>query len=681
MTSLTTQYFLTRRSSELICEYSRRIITLLNSTWNIRSKLEGIDRDYAREGDFSIEQIRARLANKMGDKSRYQNFTMPLMMTQTEAALAYLSNVFLTGYPIFGFNADPKYEDQALQFETILAENSTRAGWVRQLILFMRDGLKYNLHGIEVDWTKLTTASLETDPGYKGGKEGKPKNTVWEGNSMKRMDLYNTIFDPRVIPSEIHTKGEFAGYIEIISKIQMKQRINQLYGTIRPDVAMKAFESGIPPASGGAAGNNYGNYYFPLINPESLLENGLTVPFNWMQWAVGRDDSSKIAYKSAYEWFTFYARILPDDFDIKVPESNTPQIWKFEIVNGTVPVCAYRLTNAHNWLPILFGQPLEDGLGFQTKSLSQNVQDLQNIGSAFWNASLASKRKLVMDRIFYDPSRIRDADINSDNPAAKVPVRPTAYGKPISESFAVVPYRDELSARLEQDAEVIVKYANLITGQNPPQQGQFVKGNKTKHEYEDVMGHSNARNQVMALLMEFQIFVPMKEIIKLNTLQYQATGSIYNSAKQKTVAIDPIQLREAEYAFKLSDGLVPSDKIMSMDAWQVAMQVIGSTPQMMAGYEMVDMITYLMKLRGADVSMFEKSKEQRNYEQALAAWQNTAAMLMDKKDVDPKEIAKILGPMPQPPLSAQQQQQQIAQAAQQPTAALSDMTATAGATR
>jgi hypothetical protein len=145
-----------------------------------------------------------------------------------------------------------------------------------------------------------------------------------------------------------------------------------------------------------------------------------------------------------------YARIIPSDFDLYVPQDNTPQVWKFIIINNQVLLYAERCTNAHDFLPIVFGQPLEDGLDFQTKSFAQNVLPFQDLASAAMNASIASKRKLVMDRMFYDPSRIREADINSDNPSAKIPVRPAAYGKPISEAVYPVPYRDELSASVVQ---------------------------------------------------------------------------------------------------------------------------------------------------------------------------------------------------------------------------------------
>jgi len=86
---------------------------------------------------------------------------------------------------------------------------------------------------------------------------------------------------------------------------------------------------------------------------------------------------------------------------------------------------------------------LEDGLQFQTKALLRNALPFQQYQTALWNASTASKRRAVMDRGLYDPSRVSETVINSPNPSAKMPVRPAAYGKPLGEAYYAIPYKDD----------------------------------------------------------------------------------------------------------------------------------------------------------------------------------------------------------------------------------------------
>ena len=267
-----------------------------------------------------------------------------------------------------------------------------------------------------------------------------------------------------------------------------------------------------------------------------------------------------------------------------------------------------------------------------------------------YNGYIASKRRLVGDRVLYDPSRIRESDINSSNPAAKIPVRPSAYGKPLQESVYQFPFRDEQVDSLVQGSAAVVSMANLINGQNPATQGQFVKGNKTRHEYEDVMGHGNGQNMMLAIAIEAQIFTPMKEVLKLNILQYQSSKDVYNTGKGQTVSVDPVDLRKSAVHFKVADGLIPEDKIIGEDVMQTAIQQLATSPQLGQQYNLADAFTYLMKTQGLDLTPFEKSPAQIQYEQALGAWQQAAAEAA-------KTGAEFKTPQPQPSPQLQQEMQ------------------------
>jgi hypothetical protein len=278
----------------------------------------------------------------------------------------------------------------------------------------------------------------------------------------------------------------------------------------------------------------------------------------------------------------------------------------------------------------LFGQPLEDGLSYQTKSLATNVVPIQELSSAMMNSVIAARRRAISDRGLYDPSRVGEAQINSDNPSAKIPVRPAAYGKPLSEAYYPIPFRDDQSSIIMQEMGTVIKLAELISGQNPARQGQFVKGNKTQTEYSDVMNHSNGRDQNTSILYEAQVFTPLKELLKLNILQYQGPTSVYYQDKQTQVEIDPVALRQAIIEFKISDGLTPTSKLINADAFQTSLQVIGSSAQISAGYNIGPMFSYLMKTQGAHLSDFEKSNEQVAYEQASQQWMQMAQLALSK---------------------------------------------------
>ena len=640
MTQANTPFKLAQKSQAGIMEFHRQCYNMLNQQWNLREQMREIDLQYMREKDWTKEQNRAKAANKAGDSTRYQNIVIPVVMPQVETATTYQSSVFLTGEPLFGVVSSPQYQDQALMLETVIEENATRGGWVREFMQHFRDGFKYNLAAVEVGWGRKVTAALEQDPTYTSGKEAKPKEVIWEGNTIKRLDMYNTFFDARVAPTKMHEEGEFAGWTEIMSRIALKKFIAELPDKMVENV-VKAFESGLGTVPLAGVGNIQ-SYYVPDINRSAILEKNIRGGIDWLAWAgiSGAGKANSIQYKNVYEVTTLYARILPSDFDIRVPAANTPQVWKFIIVNHQVLIYAERLTNAHGFIPILFSQPYEDGLAYQTKSLAQNAQPFQEVSTALMGSVLASRRRAISDRGLYDPSRVSEANINSANPSAKIPVKPAAYGKPLNEAYYPIPFNDSESPMMMQQIQVLNAMANQTSGQNPARQGQFVKGNKTLHEFENVMNNANGRDQMVSMLYEAQLFTPLKTILKANTIQYQGGITVFNRQQDRDVEVDPVALRKAIMEFKVSDGLTPADKLANTEVMMVAMQQIGSSPQIAAGYNVAPLFSYLMKLSGAKhLNYFEKSPEQQAYEQAMGQWQQVVTqMAKDNKEIRPEQF-------------------------------------------
>jgi len=633
---------LSNKAEAAFVEYYKAVQNIVTINRNMdRGRLEVIDRAYQSEIDFTQENLRAENANRTGDPTRYQNITVPVVMPQVEAAVTHQAKVYLSDYPLFGVVSAPEYIDQALAMETILEEQSIRGGWARQLTMFFRDGYKYNFAPIEVSWDSEVTYAVETN--LQIDKErGLPKEVIWTGNRIRRLDPYNTFVDKSVAPSEVYRKGEFAGFTEWMTRIELKAFISRLSSKIVRNIK-PAFESGLGGTQSSQDAGSM-NYYVPDINRHVNEPNNTYGGTNWLRWAgLSETRNKNIEYKDNYEVSTVYAKVLPSEFEQKVPNSNTPQIYKIILVNHQWIIHCELQTNAHAYLPILVGQPLEDGLGYQTKSLADNGLPFQELSTAYMSSIIASRRRAISDRTLYDPSRITSSAINSANPSAKIPVRPSAFGKNIAESVYAFPYREDQQGASMQNIQALLGMANQQVGQNRTDQGQFTKGNRTLAEFESLMSNANGRDMLASILLESQVFTPLKLILKTNILQFQSGTAIYNREREQTVNIDPVALRKAVLEFKVSDGLIPTDKIMNADTLSVALQTIGNSPQIAAGYNIAPMFSYLLKTQGAKISSFEKSSEQIAYEQALSQHNQLVALAIEK-DQDPASI----GPAPTP---------------------------------
>ena len=186
------------------------------------------------------------------------------------------------------------------------------------------------------------------------------------------------------------------------------------------------------------------------------------------------------------------------------------------------------------------------------------------------------------------------------------------------------PYREDNSATNIQMSDMISLMADQATGQNKVDRGQFQPGNKTKTEFQTVMANSTSRQQLAALAIEYQFMTPIKDVIKANTLQFQPTAKLLNREAREVVNIDPIQLRETILEFKITDGLLPADKLMNTELITVFLQTAQAIPTIVTEYDILGMFTYWMKARGAYwAEDFKRSPEQQ--QQFLAELQATTA--------------------------------------------------------
>ena len=340
---------LSPKAQESIVQFYKSCASITSASWNMRDQMLALDKLYMREMDRTLEQAQARSANISGDPTKFQNITVPLVLQAVESAVTYQTSVFLTGVPLFGVSSTADNADAALQMESLIDEQAIRGGWARELQLLFRDGFKYNFGAAEVVWERKKIFSPETALEF-SASQAKPVETYWEGNTLKRLDPYNIIFDARYKPTEISSRGEFAGYTELVSHVELRLYMQELAYRMN---SKQAYESN----SGGTGTSFPYSYFLPQLNPTAILDQSTFTSIDWLAWAGLAERKNNISFKNTYFRTTFYARIVPADFGIAAPAGHIPQIWKFVFINNQVLVYAERQTNAHNLLPILFVQP------------------------------------------------------------------------------------------------------------------------------------------------------------------------------------------------------------------------------------------------------------------------------------------------------------------------------------
>lgn len=612
------------------------ILKFLEYAWNCvgtvttQKRYELIDKYYAMEDSRDSQDQVTRKLNRLGDKKKLADSRIPLVQTQVETATSYMQETFLTGYPIFGVAANKTFQAEAQMLEAQLAENQVTANWAGNLLKCYRDGMKYNIMHAKVHWDTIVVPQV-ANAAQLDATATKQSDLIWAGNKIEHLDVYNTFIDKRVNPATAHIDGEFAYHNEVITRMALMKFISKLKDSgvrLRNVADVLRSTNNVREAT---------KYNVPVVNPSVTPSGYLNAAgqVNWLSWMSGQD-AAQSQYAAMYTRTFLYARIIPAEFRLHSDRPNDVQIWEFCIINGSHILYAQPLSNYHDYLPIITGVPHDDALRYQTKSLANNAMGFQDQAAVMWNIHLEAQRRNVTDRCLYDPSMIDPAQMNNPNPSAKIPIKANALGRKLGEAVYQFPFHDS-TQNLPQEAQQMVQFANMMNGQNQASQGQFVKGNKTMTEYNDVMSNSTFRNRMFALSIENGFHAAVKQILLTNTLQFQKAQDFIIASgltdAGQPLSFNPVKVRNANLAFKLSDGNIPKSKILGTDAMAGAMNTLATVPAIGASYDVGDIFGYLMDMQNANISQFRKPQGQVMFEQAQQSWQQ-ACMQIAKSGSD-----------------------------------------------
>lgn len=589
-------------AQKYVLNYCKAILEKSKQWAEFKNKLDAIDIAYARykenlsKVDTTDGQDIADTANMCCDVFADDDVTPPIVVSQVDSYVAYLAEVFLSGSPIFPVVSPPGKRKRAEELEALIDDHANLGAYPRHLLMFLRDCAKYNFGACEANWDSMeqytVLQDIASNSGQKMGK--KPKKFT----KLKRLNPRNVIWDWNVSLGEVSEHGDYAGYVEKYSRTRLKRLLTKF------GIEGKGYNIDKALASSCTV-----NGYTPNYTENPVISNYLTstpqhrTGVDWDSWWDPKAGGTRRNPSSGqmYEVFTLYARIMPADFGIAAPSRNTPQIWKFIIVNNEYMVFADRIISAYDYLPILFGSPLEDGMDYQTQSVAEGEIPFQEAANTLFNIRFAAARRSVSDRALYLPDMIKPSDINAATPAPKIPVSISQLSqKKLSDAYHQIPFDMRGTESAIQDAALIVSFSKELHGVNNPRAGNFQKGNKSVQEWNDTMGGSDGRLRLPALTLEHQFFSPLKSIIALNLFQYGENAVVVSQVTGNSLDIKIDELRAEVLSFKIADGLTPKSKLASTEVLLAGMNMISQSVPLQQAYggHLPGMFAHFMSLAG-----------------------------------------------------------------------------------
>jgi hypothetical protein len=163
-----------------------------------------------------------------------------------------------------------------------------------------------------------------------------------------------------------------------------------------------------------------------------------------------------------------------------------------------------------------------------------------------------------------------------------------------------------------------------------------------------VMDKSDWHNRLLAITLEDSWFAPIKEIVKMNTIQYQGESELYSFQQQKSVKVNPQDLRRMTMQFKLTDGQTPTEKLVNFQVLSQGAQRGMAIPAINAEYDIPGMLIYSFKTQGAYwLDQFKRTPEQQQQYLQLAN-QTANANADPKNQAEAKQVANTPPQLPGP---------------------------------
>ncbi len=164
---------------------------------------------------------------------------------------------------------------------------------------------------------------------------------------------------------------------------------------------------------------------------------------------------------------------------------------------------------------------------------------------------------------------------------------------------------------------MINEWQKELSGQNSATRGQLTKGNRTLGEFSSIMGSAENRMRLPALVLEYRLFVKIKEQLKLNLLQFGESTEVISPRNGKPLEVNIDELKKLRLQFEIGDGYTPKSKMANTDVITGGMQLVMNSPILAQSFgpQLPGMFAHMMQLGG--VRGFEQYADA-----ALAQYQN-----------------------------------------------------------
>jgi hypothetical protein len=544
---------------------------------------------------LSKDDMKRKQANESGKSPKPTDHNLPLAEAQLDEAVTYLMSVYAPEMDIFEAVAPADKQKLAKALTTETNKQSQKGQYYRHFAKALLNSLKYNFAGITCYWEKQTGLKFVAEP---GGTVSKKIDTIWEGNVLASVDIYNFFYDTSVHPVDLPMLGEFFATCERKTPFRVRKMAQdkQLFGINR--YVEELFGDGM------RASDNVNSFY---IEPPSVRDEQNGASSNKTNWAAmlratGEDTKESVP---GIEFVHYVGWINPKSLGLN--NDDKLQLWRITVANSKYITFAVKLEDTHGMLPIAMACPSEDDLKTEQRSHAEKLIPLQHFASFLLNAHQAATRKAIYGISVFNQNLFPGLDKDNDELiGALIPFRSTSTDIDIDKAFRHYNASPGTEQNVQQIGEILQIMQKILPTDLARQVADLERA--TKYQAAATVQAGNRRQLKIARIIHDQCISVLKFQILYNIYANMTSLSYIDPAGQR-VDIPISDCVAAEVEYDISTGLKGLDRLMMLEIMKDVVNGILQSQQGIAEIDIVKLLDYYFSLAGdrTDLNQFRKA--------------------------------------------------------------------------
>lgn len=541
-------------------------------------------------------------------KVKPTDHNLPIADAQLDDAIAYLMSIFAPDMNLWEAAAPADKAPAAKALIQEINNQGQRGQYYREINRLCSDAMKYNFAAITCYWEKEQGWTFV--PNKASGGLDKVAGTVWQGNAIKCVDIYNFFYDTNVHPVDLPKKGEWFAEISIMSPFR----------AIKDEADGKEF--GVwrfyNPTTETLDQPKY-NFYRqpPLVRKDEtnfMIDPGAGATTNW-QLALSSNTGLAQASAPGIERIRYVTWLRPKDW--KLSTSTDMELYAIHIMQGAYITKAVKIDDTHGMLPISCAAPIEDALGTQQRTYAERLLPLQHFDSFLLNTHQAGVRKSLYGVTVYDSRAFPGLDLSKeDMTSAYIPMRSTGMNVDIDKMFRTYNDAPTTSSNVDMIEKIDAIMQKILPTDVYRQVADLERA--TLYQAAATVQTGNRRSLKIARMLSNQCL----EILKLQMIYniYANQESVDYVAEDGTVTpVPPSSFVGMGLENYISNGLKGIDRLMIITAFKEVLSMILQSQQAIAEIDIVKLLAYFFNLTGepVDLNSFRKPMQQRVADSAL----------------------------------------------------------------